>query len=480
MEDGTLLRRLLDAPSTYFVLAGLLFVVLVLTQFELKLPARPRGSIGDIQKLAEQQDLSVLFITVDTLRGDRIHSYGYDRETSPVMDYLANTGIRFDRVIAQSSWTKTSMASLWTSTWPRRNGMTRYNHTLPEEAQMPAERLRDAGFRTAGIWRNGWVAPNFGFSQGFMTYVKPSPSRARERFQRNSPSAEALQGTDEDLTEVAREFLRSYGHERYFLYVHYMDVHQYAYDEISGKFGTNYSDTYDNAIHWVDRNIGVLVKELADQNLWRKTLVVITSDHGESFREHGEEGHGRTLYREVIEVPWILALPFELDPGIVVEQTVGNVDIWPTLFGLLGMPQPDGVDGRNRMPLIEAAAAGKPAPETEPPYFSQLDRYWGRPTKPPSPFVAVTTGPYRLIEPIREEGAEPAADLQRELFDHRSDPMEQKNLVSAPDGELPAQVQQALDGYLPKTPPPWGVPPGERELEEMELNQLRALGYVVQ
>jgi arylsulfatase A-like enzyme len=474
------LRRLLDSPTTWFALAGLLFLALVVTQVEIELPPRPRGEVADLRRLAERDDLSVLFVVVDTLRGDRLHAYGYPRQTSPTLDYLAATGIRFEHVVAQSSWTKTSMASLWTSTWPRRHGVLRYNQAVPEAARMPAELLRDAGFRTAGLWRNGWVAPNFGFQQGFTTYVKPVPSATPERFQRKTPSTQWVLGTDEDVTEAAREFLRSFGRQRFFLYLHYMDVHQYAYDEASAKFGTGYSDTYDNAIHWVDRNLGAVVQELAELELWKKTIVVVVSDHGEGFREHGLEGHARTLYREVVDVPWIVALPFTLEPGVVVRETVGNVDVWPTLYDLLGVAAPDGLDGRSALPLIEAAARGEPPSGAASSYYAQLDRSWGRPSQAPSPFVRVVSGPWRRIEPILDPGVRPAPELRLELFDARSDRDEQSNLAGVPGAALPPETDEALARYLAEQVPPWGAAPDEVTLQEMELNQLRALGYVIQ
>ena len=472
-------RRLRDAPMAYFVLAALLLVALLVTQFEVRSAPRPRGGIEDLGQLAQRNDVSVVFVLIDMLRSDRLHAYGYERETSPVMDALAETGVRFSRVIAQSSWTKTSMASLWTATWPRRHGVLRYPHAIPEAAPMPAERLQQAGFRTAGLWRNGWVAPNFGFDRGFDTYVRPVPSLTPERFQRNTPSGPTLQGTDEDVTRGAQEFLRTFGDERFFLYLHYMDVHQFTFDEASAKFGLSASDSYDNAIHWVDRNVGVLLQELVDRDLWKKTILVIASDHGEAFREHGVEGHARTLHRELTDVPWILALPFELRPGVVIEQTVGNVDVWPTLLALLGLPPLEGVDGRNLLPLIEASAAGRPASEA-PPYFAQLDRHWGRPTLAPSPFVASLVGPYRFIDAIREAGTEPAADLAPELFDRRTDPLEHRNLLASRPGEPPPEVRAALDAYLAHGDPPWSGDVPEVQLEEMELNQLRALGYVIE
>jgi arylsulfatase len=477
--DEWLLRRILASPQTYFVLAGLLLVVLLVTQFELRQPPRPRGSVEDIAKRATRDDVNVVFVLIDMLRADRLHSYGYERETSPVMDSLAATGIRFSRVIAQSSWTKTSMASLWTATWPRRNGVLRYRHALPDAAKLPAEILRDAGFRTAGLWRNGWVAPNFGFEQGFDTYVKPVPTPNPELFQRRTPSAYALLGSDEDLTRSSQEFLRSFGDQRFFLYLHYMDVHQFTYDQPSALFGLSHSDSYDNAIHWVDRNIGVLVQELADRDLSKKTILVIASDHGEAFREHGVEGHARTLHRELTNVPWIVALPFELEPGIVVEPTVGNVDLWPTLLALLGMPALDGADGQNLVPLIAASATGEPAAESAP-YFAQLDRHWGRPSRAPSPFVASVVGPYRFIDAIREEGTTPARDVSTELFDRRTDPLEHHDLLALGEGSVPTDVQDALEAYLARQDPPWAVPTPEVRLDEMELNQLRALGYVLE
>ena len=106
---------------------------------------RPVGTVMDIEALSTRDDVNVLFILIDTLRADRLGSYGYTRDTSPVMDRLADSGIRFARHLAQSSWTKCSMASLWTGLLPARTGITRFNHALPAEAEMPAEIFRVPG-----------------------------------------------------------------------------------------------------------------------------------------------------------------------------------------------------------------------------------------------------------------------------------------------------------------------------------------------
>ena len=151
---------------------------------------RPRGSVEDISRLRERGDLNVLFVLIDTLRADRLGSYGYERDTSPTLDRLARSGVRFERQLAQSSWTKSSMASLWTGLYPARTGINRYDDVIPGDARMPAEILRDAGFHTVGLYRNGWVAPTFGFDQGFEVYQHPgSAPLPRTCASRTRPSA---------------------------------------------------------------------------------------------------------------------------------------------------------------------------------------------------------------------------------------------------------------------------------------------------
>lgn len=469
-----LYRRIIDSPWPYFIGAGILLVVAIVSQFEIRMPARPQGTAADIAKLRERTDLNVVFLLIDTLRADRLGSYGYARPTSPNLDAMAASGIRFARVVSQSSWTKTSMASFWTSTYPASHGILKWFHAVPEGARMPAEILKEAGLRTAGIYRNGWVAPNFGFAQGFDTYYNPKPSATPAKFQRHNPSAHPLQGNDADVTESAFEFLRTFKDQRFLLYVHYMDVHQYAYDAASQTFGTSYSDVYDNAIGWVDKNVGLLVNELEKLGIADRTVILVGSDHGEAFGEHGIEGHGRNLYREVTEVPAIMVLPFRLSPGIVVQPMVSNMDLWPTVLDMLGMQGQPGAQGRSLLPLIEAAGRGETPPDGAAPsvVYGQLDKNWGRPKQPEfEPIVAVSTERYRMIYPLYDGG-------RLELFDHSTDPTEQKNL--APDAkEALAELQPLRDAYDASPPVAWGEPE-KVEVDAMRLEQLRALGYVIQ
>jgi len=365
--------------------------------------------------------------------------------------------------------------------------VTRFDHALPEDARMPAEVFADAGFRTAGIWRNGWVAPNCGFGQGFEVYERPRPAPVPGDVRRDNPHVN-LAGTDQDVVDNALEFLRAHGHERFFLYLHLMDVHQYVYDEASARFGSAYSDVYDNSILFTDTVLSRLLTHLADTGLLSETIVVITSDHGEAFSERGIEGHAKHVYRESTEIPLIFSFPFKLEPGIALDVRSRNIDLWPTIFDLLGLEPSEDWDGRSLVPEMLSAIGGRDAAPEEPPHaFAYIDRTWGQATRPSKPAVAVVEGPLRYVY-----DRDPATGaLKEQLFDRTDDPRERLDRLQAPAKESPEAEEAALayedaavrlresaESYLEDAPdPPWGAGSYSVEMDEMELNQLRALGY---
>jgi arylsulfatase A-like enzyme len=465
-------RRRLDSASAYFAGAAILLLVIVALQFDLRIPSRPRGTVGDLALLQTRGDLNVVFILVDTLRADRLSLYGYGRQTTPVIDDLANHGIVFERVIAQSSWTKTSMASLWTGTYPAAHGVLRFDHVIPNEAVMPAEIFKAAGYRTVGIWRNGWVAPNFGFAQGFDVYYTPKAG-ADAQLQRHSPGVASIGGTDEDVLMATEDFLEHFGQEKFFLYLHLMDLHQYVFDDDADAFGPTYSDAYDKAIDWTDRVIGAIVDALDSAGALPRTVIAISSDHGEAFLEHGREGHAYDLYREVVEVPFVIIPPLILDRGIRVDETIANVDVWPTLLDLVGLPPLQGVDGRSMLPLILAGRGASPerAPaDLTRPVVSHLDQHWGGRAEPRE-WVSLTDGDSRLIVRVGQPNS-------IEFYDSSTDPSEATNRSAENSTELKPMVER-IDRYLIDSEPPWGVESLTIEVDELRLNQLRALGYRV-
>jgi len=469
MNDGAA-----RAGRGWFIGAGVLAVLAVYFWVTYEQPTeldnRPIGDVEDIAQLADRDDVNLLFIVIDTLRSHRLGSYGYSRNTSPTLDYMAGKGVRFARHLAQSSWTKASMASLWTGLYPVGTGVTRFAHALPEEATMPAEILRDAGFRTAGVWRNGWVAPNFGFGQGFEFYHRPIGKPAPPSFKRENPNV-TVEGTDHDVLAAAVEFLRINASHRFFLYTHLMDVHQYLYDTDSAVFGVGYSDIYDNSVLHEDSVVLQLLAALAEKGVLDKTLVVVTSDHGEAFQERGLEGHARHVYRESTEVPFILSFPFHLERGIAIHGPTRNIDVWPTVLDLLGLPELPGIDGRSLVPEILAAGRGEPAPRAVETGISHLDRHWGRMELPEKPAVAVTDGIHRFIYERNPD------DEREELFSH-GEPNEQTDVI-AEQPEAAARLRVLAKDYLAR-PPLWEGGAPIVNVDHMERNQLRALGYVVE
>ena len=468
-------KQLLAQRWPWFVAASVLLLVILSTFVEVRLPddwdRRPRGTAEDIARLRERDDLNVLFILVDTLRAERLGSYGYERDTSPGLDRLANSGVRFARHLAQSTWTKSSMASLWTGLYPARTGVVQYNNVIPDAAQMPAERLREAGFQTIGLWRNGWVSPTFGFQQGFEVYQRPAASPLPPNLQRENPTL-SDHGTDQGLIEVAMEFLRVSGHRRWFLYLHMMDLHEYTYDAKSAIFGASHSDLYDNSILWTDESIEILLEALSERGYLENTIVAIVSDHGEAFLERGYEGHAREVYRESTEVPFLLSLPFRLEPGIVVESRTQNIDIWPTLFDLLGLESPKGIDGRSRLPEILSSAAGHPPGDGGQIAIADLNQNWSRRNTKALPTIAIVDGPLRYVRMDQEDGKR-----REQLFDASNDPRELRDL-SVLEPEALERLSAVADSYF-ETKPVWGETP-TREIDELELNLLRALGYQIE
>ncbi|MGH7818354.1 MAG: sulfatase, partial [Candidatus Binatia bacterium] len=421
-----------------------------------------------------RSDVNVLFVLIDTLRASRLRTYGYSRPTSPFLDVLASQGVRFGRHLSQSSWTKCSMASLWTALNPARTGVTRFDHVLAQEARLPAEIFREAGFRTAGIWRNGWVEGYFGFDQGFEVYTRPPLFGAPSpQLRRENPTV-SFGGTDFDAVRMATEFLLVHGRQRWFLYLHLMDVHEYTYDAKSARFGASYGDVYDNAILHVNGVLDAMLSHLLQHGYLDKTLIVIGSDHGEAFGERGNEGHARDVYPEVTAVPLLIAFPFRLPAGVVVRQQTANVDVWPTVLDLLGLPALEAVDGRSRVPEIRAAIAGEVGPlqdGAEGQVIAHLDQSWGQRVATTSPTISIRNGKFRYVQFRDVEG-----EIRREeLFDSSRDPLEREDRLDQ-ERDVAASMRAHIDAYLRGTTP-WQRTDRALEIDEIQLDQLRALGY---
>jgi arylsulfatase A-like enzyme len=280
-------------------------------------------------------------------------------------------------------------------------------------------------------------------------------------------------GSDFDIVDSIEEFLRGQGDDPWFLYAHLMDVHQYAADEHSSIFGTGYEDVYDNSIHFIDRAVSRMISHLDDRDLRKNTIVVVLSDHGEAFGEHGFEGHARDLHAEVTRTPWIISLPFRLPSPVVVGDPTQNVDVWPTLMELLGIDYAaEDFDGRSVVPEVFSSLNADPDAEvgvSDPrSRISHLDRHWGQTGRSPLSLVTVAEGDFRLLH---------APELDQ-LYETSTDRQERSNVLADREA-VGRRLRAEVDAYLEVTPA-WrgGVP--SVELNDMELGHLRALGYVVE
>ncbi len=396
---------------------------------------------------------NVVIYLIDTLRRDRLGSYGYDRPLSPRIDEFARGATLFENSVGQSSWTKASVASMWSGVWPPSHGATGWAHRLPERYETVAERLRDAGYQTAAFVTNLNASPAFGLDQGFdhMWF------EMKRRSDLVNEQVIAWLEAERDATQPL------------FLYVHTMDPHA-GYNPTE-PFRTNFApsademkpwkprwrwpienlpffnDLYDGEIAQNDDAFGNLIRALKERGLFDSSLIIALSDHGEEFREHGGWRHGRVLHYGSLDVPLIVKLPHQ-EQGSRSSIPASHVDILPTVLDVAGLPPSDG-EGQSLV-----------APRSRP-VFSHL-RLGRAPLQ-----YSVFDGRWKLIQVHREP-------LRTLLYDLREDPGETNDLAAA----LPvrtALLEGLLRERLAQGP---GDAADEIELTEDLQRSLRALGYL--
>lgn len=396
---------------------------------------------------------NLLLVTVDTLRPDRLGTYGYARPTSPMLDRFAETAVVFDAAYASSSWTLPGVASIMTGLYTSTHGCWNGRSSLAPSYATLAEHLEQAGFATAAIVSHVFLDPRYGLDQGFADYDVELVGATKD--------ASHLAITSAQITDKARARLAEFAahpDQRWFLWAHYFDPHEVyqAHTGLSEAFGDEASDLYDGEIAFTDGHLGALFAQLDELGLAEQTLVIVTADHGEEFEEHGSTGHRQTLYEEVVRVPLIVRAP-GCTPGRVAEVT-SLVDITPTALELLGLPAAELSAGRS----LAGALDGAPL---DPGFaLSELGAnvvMW----------EAVTSGRWKLVLDRIEERAL--------LFDLELDPGEQHDLA----GEQPERVERlraALRSEVTRAVE-WAERferSGEVPLSPRDLERLRELGYV--
>lgn len=442
-------------------------------------------AFGLLVRPRREPAFNVLFLMIDTLRADHLGCYGYAQPTSPFIDELAAESVLFESAISAASQTVPSVLSIWTELYPTQHGNQYFVATnsfrqnvkdmapkVPGGVELMAERFRANGFKTGAVVTNPWLRPRYGFARGFDVYhhLVSEKKRDGDRGSTSTPAGSAA------VNEDALSLLRQWKNERFFLYVHYMDVHapyeppepyrtRFVGNKVGRKFYLNgplpqasaqdvdYTRSlYDAEIRALDDALRSLLAEISALGLDSSTVVVLTADHGDEFHEHGGMGHGTTLYRELTHVPLIIRLPGRGRRGKRVGTAVSLVDLGPTLADLTGTPSPAG-EGLSLAGLIEGDGNGADLRDRV--IFSEIGRQ-----------RSAQRGDHKLIRRL-----DPPAE---EAYDLVEDPLEQRPLQHETDWRV--DLDRDLSRFAVQMKPV-AVDEPEEKLDSVTAERLRALGY---
>jgi choline-sulfatase len=390
----------------------------------------------------------VVLVTIDTLRADHLGCYGYAPARTPTLDGLAARGVRFATAVAHVPLTGPSHASILTSHTPLGHGMRdNGSYVLPPSVRSVAQDFEGAGYHTSAFVSGFPLKRRFGLDRGFETYDDQLPRGKDPR----RPAY--VERTADRTTDAALRWLDGLtsgpASAPFFLWVHYFDPH--APYEAPAEYTLGAASPYDGEIAFVDTQLGRLLRKVEERS-GGGALVLVTSDHGESLGEHGEDTHGIFVYDSTIRVPFLLAGPGV--PAGVVSQTVARgIDVAPTLLDYAGLK--DGaMEGRS----LRRAAAGEALPDA--PAYSeslhpQLQYGW-------APLHAWRTARFKFIEAPRSE-----------LYDLRADPAETHD-ISGVERDRAHKMQGALDQAMAEAK----TPDASREVDAETTERLAALGYI--
>lgn len=457
----------------------------------------------------------VILILADTLRQDHLSTYGYGRETDPLLRRLAGEGALFEDCQVEGTWTKVATPSIFSSLYPLSHGVFDFDHRLPASAVTVGEAFRDAGRSTLLLSSIMFTGKFSGLHQGFQE-VHEAASLAERRSSK----------TAAELVERLIPWLERHRDVPFFVVLHVLDPHdpyrpKPPYDALwadgdraeehearalevraaiadpllqvfgmpskdevaaAGFDPDDYigyeMDWYDGAIRGMDDALGRLVDYLGESGLDRRTVVALTADHGEEFFDHGRTFHGQGLYGELTNVPLILWGPGRIPAATVVETPVQTVDVMPTLLDLSGAPIPEAAQGRSLVTLVEAAAAGRPAPPgAVRPVFSiraPTQDLFGPPPRAKEAYSIILDG-WKLIQNVR--GVE--GDPELELYDHDADPLDQNDVVSE-HPEVARRLAEVLTRWR-RSMEAKRLPSDDEAASSLsgdELKRLRSLGYI--
>ncbi len=452
---------------------------------------------------------NLVLIVIDTLRADHLGCYGYHRPTSPHIDGLAARGAVFERANAVAAYTRPSTASILTGLYPSVHGAVTHADSIAQGVPTLAERLAEAGYLTAGFYRNGNVSETFGFGRGFDSYVAPDREfwkRLREAGSKQE-SRFVSQVDDSLLTAKAVPFIRGIDSPPFFLYLHLGGAHdpyapppdatsfldrpltpaaelfyrqpiktqreepavlrrlssgQLPLDELTRR---QVVDLYDGEGAFADRPIGSVLAALEESGHDHDTVVVVTSDHGEEFWDHGSLGHGHSTFQELLHVPLVITGP-DIDRRRL-DQPVSLIDLAPTILELAGLDPPGELPGRSLAPVLRSR---RREPAATPVYAEGLLR-------------VRSNGDPLLFRSLQSENLKLVLDFQRQrkqLFDLAADAGETRDLIATRPREGRELLEALIEIHRDNLASPYLAEVETAEIPQELEEQIRALGYLGQ
>jgi len=420
---------------------------------------------------------NVILLSIDTLRNDHLGLYGYGKPTSPFLDRFASESVVFQRAVAQAPETLPSHMAIMTSLFPGVHRMVKASPPGRLSAKWPiwSQIMKSIGYQTAGFTSGAEVSPIYGFNRGMEVY---SSKWERSEIAFNKKSV--------------RWIARTMGHP-FFLFLHTYDVHTPyepppPYDTMFGstefksrdegakkgmdalkRFNRNQKVAlYDGEIRYVDSQIQQFMNRLKDLDVYDDSLIIITSDHGEEFMEHGQLArHGLTLYNELLFVPLIIKFPHGKWGGTVINDPVESVDIMPTVLDFLETPGPKHVQGISLLNTIKnGGSLVTPAAKKRSVFSERLIQ--GSELE-----VSVQTLTEKYYHRVVQSD---------EFYDISKDPLEQKN-ISGTRKNSEFIFQNRIKIFKRKNKNLYSLSSGpsdaiQPEMDKETEDQLRALGYL--
>ena len=461
--------------------SGIVFGAMAVMAITLGIYHIPDHLLGSTTAVASvPRTPNIVLIVWDTTRADHFSSYGYSRNTTPNVDALARRGVLFENAISASSWTLPSMAGVFTDLLPHQHGAGA--RPLGNAPRTLAEILRTGGYETAGFNANPYFGDvPWGLGRGFETYVDSTRTFGysldatrvgREVVEHYSDKwfdrSRYNQYDAGELNEQAYRWFRHRSGRPYFLFLNYNDAHQpyeapAPYDNLYGHatkdakrlVHTAYPPrfylpprerngvigTYDECLTYIDSQVGELLRYLARSPDWSNTYVIITSDHGDGFGEHGTYSHGWNLYREVVHVPLVVAGP-GIPAGVRIKDTARTPEIFPTALQMAGM----------KGKVLQETSLGRwwnpeRAPNApEEPALSELLE--NTTFASPKGLISITTNEWQLIYQPGEH--------RSQLYHWSIDPLEQQNVADLPENQaIVEQLKEDLFSIAGKSYRPW-------------------------